>query len=226
MNYDKLIYESRPFKFNDYMSNKYDIVHNELYKDALCSYLNCNIYSLLVEKVLYKLISKFNNFITQYNDVDQFLNFDNIHLEDEFKITEYENITEDMIKFPNIIYNDTNKPFINALIDSIWTDNNCTPICDAFKELDMTEDEQNEYITFIIFNILVLLHTCKLNISNIVHATNISDFIIRYNNSIYVIDEEGQNFISEEDSNSNDEFDEAIFIYEDMIIDNYHIVYT
>lgn len=226
MNYDKLIYESRPVKFNDYMSNKYDIVHNELYKDALCSYLNYSIYSLLVEKVLYKLISKFNNFITQYNDVDQFLNFDNIHLEDEFKITEYENITEDMIKFPNIIYNDTNKPFINALIDSIWTDNNCTPICDAFKELDMTEDEQNEYITFIIFNILVLLHTCKLNISNIVHATNISDFIIRYNNSIYVIDEEGQNFISEEDSNSNDEFDEAIFIYEDMIMDNYHIGYT
>ena len=148
MNYDKLIYESRPVKFNDYMSNKYDIVHNELYKDALCSYLNCSIYSLLVEKVLYKLISKFNNFITQYNDVDQFLNFDNIHLEDEFEITEYENITEDMIKFPNIIYNDTNKPFINALIDSIWADNNCTPICDAFKELDMTEDEQNEYITF------------------------------------------------------------------------------
>ena len=63
MNYDKLIYESRPVKFNDYMSNKYDIVHNELYKDALCSYLNYNIYSLLVEKVLYKLISKFNNFI-------------------------------------------------------------------------------------------------------------------------------------------------------------------
>ena len=78
MNYDKLIYESRPVKFNDYMSNKYDIVHNELYKDALCSYLNYSIYSLLVEKVLYKLISKFNNFITQYNDVDQFLNFDNI----------------------------------------------------------------------------------------------------------------------------------------------------
>ena len=25
MNYDKLIYESRPVKFNDYMSNKYDI---------------------------------------------------------------------------------------------------------------------------------------------------------------------------------------------------------
>ena len=80
MNYDKLIYESRPVKFNDYMSNKYDIVHNELYKDALCSYLNCSIYSLLVEKVLYKLISKFNNFITQYNDVDQFLNFDNTTL--------------------------------------------------------------------------------------------------------------------------------------------------
>ena len=56
MNYDKLIYESRPVKFNDYMSNKYDIVHNELYKDALCSYLNYSIYSLLVEKVLYKLI--------------------------------------------------------------------------------------------------------------------------------------------------------------------------
>ena len=42
MNYDKLIYESRPVKFNDYMSNKYDIVHNELYKDAFGGNLNPN----------------------------------------------------------------------------------------------------------------------------------------------------------------------------------------
>ena len=41
-----------------------------------------------------------------------------------------------------------------------------------------------------------------------------------------MIDENAESFICEEDINSNDELDDAIFIYEDMIMEDYHIGYT
>lgn len=216
MNYDKLIYESKPVKFQDYISNKYDIVHNELYKDALYNYLKDRIYNLLVKQVLFQLLSKFNNFITQYNDVNQILNFDHIPLNNnEFKIIEYENITDDMLTFEG---NESN--FVFELLESIKEDHNCKSIIDAFKTLDFQEDEQEQYIKFIIVNVLVLLHTCESNILNIANITSISNFIIRYDNSIYMVDENSEFFLSDE------EIPNAIFIYEDMIKDDYHIGYT
>lgn len=226
MNYDKLIYESRPVKFDDYMMNKYDIVHNELYKDALYNYLSNRIYSLLVEDVLYNLITKFNNFITNYND-GELLNFDTLGLSNEYEILEFEDIARltASSNFP-----EETKKFVNQLVVSIWEDPNCESICKAFKDLDLTSEEQDNYILFILYNILVLLYTCKTNITSIIpsigNISNISDFIIRYDNSIYMIDEEAENFICEEDANNNEEFDEAVFIYEDMIIKDYHIGYT
>jgi hypothetical protein len=33
--YNDVIYNSRPVKLDDYLSDKYNIVHNELYNDAL-----------------------------------------------------------------------------------------------------------------------------------------------------------------------------------------------
>lgn len=33
--YDDMLYDSRPVQFNEFMSNKYNIIHNELYNDAL-----------------------------------------------------------------------------------------------------------------------------------------------------------------------------------------------
>lgn len=34
-NYNNLIYDNSPVKFNDYISNKYNIIHNELFNNAL-----------------------------------------------------------------------------------------------------------------------------------------------------------------------------------------------
>ena len=35
MYYNNLLYESRPVKFKDFIDNKYNIVHQQLYEDAL-----------------------------------------------------------------------------------------------------------------------------------------------------------------------------------------------
>ena len=228
MNYDNLIYESGPVKFSDYISNKYNIVHLELYEDALYKYLYDFIYKLLVEKVLYSLISKFNNFITDYNDYDELINYDEVKTildidNGEFRIINLNEITEDMISCNNDEHNHNGSNFISQFVNSIWEDNNCKTICEAFKELDMFKNEQDLYITFVLFNLLVLLYTCKVNISKIFNLAPISDFIIKYNNSIYIIDENGESFICTED-NVNDY--EAIFILENMVKEQYHIGYT
>ena len=41
--YDKIMYENGPIKFSDYVSNKMDIVHNELYIEALYEYWKDNM---------------------------------------------------------------------------------------------------------------------------------------------------------------------------------------
>ena len=38
-NYNDLIYKSRPVKFDEYMNNKYNKIHNQLYLDALNKFL-------------------------------------------------------------------------------------------------------------------------------------------------------------------------------------------
>ena len=38
--YDDMLYDSRPVQFNEFMSNKYNIIHNELYNDALNKFCN------------------------------------------------------------------------------------------------------------------------------------------------------------------------------------------
>ena len=38
--YDDMLYDSRPVQFNEFMSNKYNIIHNELYNDALNKFYN------------------------------------------------------------------------------------------------------------------------------------------------------------------------------------------
>lgn len=45
-NYNDLMYDSSPVKFNDYVTNKYNIIHKELYEEALKKlfiYLNIDI---------------------------------------------------------------------------------------------------------------------------------------------------------------------------------------
>ena len=38
--YDDMLYENRPASLNEFLSNKYNNVHNELYKSALDKYIH------------------------------------------------------------------------------------------------------------------------------------------------------------------------------------------
>lgn len=231
MNYDKLIYNTRPVKFNDYINNKYDIVHTELYEDALEKFLNNYMYETIMGSNLYNILNVFNNFLTEFNDdeIDEFIiyiqnkddqsSIENFHIYTDEEIEDILN-TEDENEVKH-------KEYFNRLVEYILEDENTINIRNAFDELDMNRERQITYLKYILFNMIVLLYSIKNdlknNISDITQISDISDFIIKYKNSIYVINEEETDFIVSENDIDNEEF---IFIYEDIIKNDYHIGYN
>ena len=223
MNYDKLIYNTRPVKFNDYINNKYDIVHAELYEDALQRFLDSHIYETIMGVNLYNILNVFNNFLTEFNDdkIDDFVMYvQSQYTEDGFHIFDEEEID-------NILNGDVqdHKTYFNRLVKYILESDDTINIRNAFDELDMNQESQENYLKYILFNMIVLLYSVKSNLQSkdIVQISDISDFIIKYKNSIYVINEEETDFIASEQDIDNDEF---VFIYEDTIKNDYHIGYN
>lgn len=53
--YNDLMYDSRPVKFDEFMTDKYNKVHNELYNDALSKYLNKGILRKIDPNFMYEL---------------------------------------------------------------------------------------------------------------------------------------------------------------------------
>ena len=206
MNYDKLIYNTRPVKFNDYINNKYDIVHAELYEDALQRFLHSHIYETIMGVNLYNILNVFNN-LSQYTD-------DGFHIFDEEEI---DNILNEDVQ--------DHKTYFNRLVKYILESDDTINIRNAFDELDMNQESQENYLKYILFNMIVLLYSVKSNLQSkdIVQISDISDFIIKYKNSIYVINEEETDFIASEQDIDNEEF---VFIYEDTIKNDYHIGYN
>ena len=69
--YNDVIYDSRPVKLDDFISNKYNIVHNELYNDGLNKFLKHHISSYINWKFLYNMFSIMNansDYVTAFND--------------------------------------------------------------------------------------------------------------------------------------------------------------
>ena len=66
--YDNMLYESRPTSINEFLSNKYNNVHNELYNNALNKY----IYEIIDKYINYDFIYNFYQYIslTSYNSYD------------------------------------------------------------------------------------------------------------------------------------------------------------
>ena len=223
MNYDKLIYNTRPVKFNDYINNKYDIVHAELYEDALQRFLHSHIYETIMGVNLYNILNVFNNFLTEFNDdkIDDFVMYvQSQYTDDGFHIFDEEEID-------NILNGDVqdHKTYFNRLVKYILESDDTINIRNAFDELDMNQESQENYLKYILFNMIVLLYSVKSNLQSkdIVQISDISDFIIKYKNSIYVINEEETDFIASEQDIDNEEF---VFIYEDTIKNDYHIGYN
>lgn len=226
MEYNDLIYESGPVKFSDYVSNKYNIVHNMLYKNALHNYFHTYIKDLVMKNLLYGLFSCMHNCLTQYNDDETMINLEVKENNEPFKIYKIDELEHI-----------TNKNYILQLINYI---NNSEFSDEINNVLDMVVENENDtynYISYLVTNILSLVYDLKYKINQITHLSNIneefqynyntindqfSDFIIRYKNSLYIIGENDDNengLILFNTELSNDE----IFIYEDQLKSNYHL---
>lgn len=66
--YNDVIYNSRPVKLDDYLSDKYNIVHNELYNDALGKFLKNYISKYINWEFLYHMFTLINS-EDNYNDI-------------------------------------------------------------------------------------------------------------------------------------------------------------
>lgn len=65
--YNDVLYESTPVSVNDYLSDKYNIVHNELFNDALDKYIKSYVSKYVNGVLLYNIFKLFNT----YSDYDE-----------------------------------------------------------------------------------------------------------------------------------------------------------
>ena len=234
MQYDSLIYNSGPTNIKDYVNNRYNIVHNQLYEDALHNYVYNFTKDIIMKQLLYNLFNCMNNCITPYNDEENIINIQRIN---ELKNNQlYRIFTIEEIKENNLY----NTEYINLLNTYMNENGYDLKIQDVFNLLCIDENNKNDYITYIIVNIVSLIYDIKQNIKNTINYqldinNDFSDFIIRYKNTLYIINENTDitslNELTEEDLQNNlllytEKSDNEIFIYEDQYKMDYHIGYN
>ena len=83
--YDEMIYQSRPVKFDEFISDKYNKVHVELFNDALNKYYNSLVFNLINHKFMFEFLKLFEN--TYDDDYNIFYNnfYQNVLLSDYIK---------------------------------------------------------------------------------------------------------------------------------------------
>lgn len=83
--YDEMIYQSRPVKFDEFISDKYNKVHVELFNDALNKYYNSLVFNLINHKFMFEFFKLFEN--TYDDDYNVFYNnfYQNVLLSDYIK---------------------------------------------------------------------------------------------------------------------------------------------
>lgn len=67
--YDDMLYENRPASLNEFLSNKYNNVHNELYKSALDKYIHSLVDKYITTELIYECF-KLMSQIDAYNEDD------------------------------------------------------------------------------------------------------------------------------------------------------------
>ena len=83
--YDEMIYQSRPVKFDEFINDKYNKVHVELFNDALNKYYNSLVFNLINHKFMFEFLKLFEN--TYDDDYNVFYNnfYQNVLLSDYIK---------------------------------------------------------------------------------------------------------------------------------------------
>ena len=125
--YDDMIYESSPVSLHEFITNKYNAVHDELYNYALDKYIYEVINKSLTPIVLYKCCSiVFNN--DNNINIDSFLK--SLSLKKDIFLKEFKDITTNELQRVADIVNsnidslDSNHNIILSIIDKIFGINN------------------------------------------------------------------------------------------------------
>ena len=151
--YDDLLYENRPATLNEYINNKYNIVHNELYNSALNKYIHSLVDKYISSQFIYefyKLMSKIESYNENYI------------------------IWEDI--YNRIFLNEENTPIINNMLNDLSIDRSI-----LFKLLyDSTIDKLNKVKTKIVNFYRDDNYDLISIIKGITEISNIKDFRIAY----------------------------------------------
>lgn len=231
MQYNDLLYSSEPNNIKDYISDKYNIVHNQLYEDALHNYVYEYSKKIVMKDILYNLFVCMNNCLTTYNDINEIVNLyttdeqPGIYIDNEHK----KSFNIFSIEESSAI---VNKNYITKLINYI--NYNCPSINSVFNELSITNDmNKRKYINYIVVNVISLMEDIKNEIiknkrnikykqnTNLYDSPTFSDFIIRYNNSLYILGENNDLILFEPEQNNN--LASEVFIYEEQYKLDFHI---
>jgi len=151
--YDDMLYENRPASLNEFLSNKYNNVHNELYKSAL-------------NKFILSLVSKYvtKDFLYECFEL----------------LSEIDAYTEDEIIFENIYENifskEDNSPLINYMLEELSIDR-----VSFFKTLyETTVNKLNSVKTKLINFYRDENYDIKSAIKGISEISDIQDFRLAY----------------------------------------------
>ena len=151
--YDDMLYENRPASLNEFLSNKYNNVHNELYKSALDKFILSLVSKYVTEKFLYECFELLSE-IDAYD-------------ENEIK---FENIYE------NIFSNEDNSPLINYMLKELSIDR-----VSFFKVLyETTVNKLNSVKTKLINFYRDENYDIKSAIKGITEIADIHDFRLAY----------------------------------------------
>lgn len=153
--YDDMLYETRPVSLNEFLSNKYNNVHNELYNSALNKY----IINLIDKHFTSKLLYEYYNLLSQLNVYEESeIIFDEVYqsLFSNIELTPYinnmlEDLCIDRYMFFKIMYDTTVEKLNtvkNKLLKFYQDDNkNWLPIIDGLNEISDIKDFRFTYIS-------------------------------------------------------------------------------
>ena len=220
MLYNSVLYKNRPVKFIDYVNNKYDIVHNKLYNDALNKYLLHFINSKVSGKFIYRIFELISNYFGTHNIV----NDEEIKLDEILDYEQFNNLHNTYINIDDVDKYILNTDYVMDLVNVLSQDASITKI---FNELQLLESNKTSYIKYLFINIMYIIDKIKKSISNIdglsdiVNISNISDFTFIYNNVTYIITEDNELISTEDLVDPN-----IIFITEQIYKEDIHIGYN
>ena len=221
MLYNSILYKNRPIKYQDYISNKYNIIHRKLYDDALNKYIRSYINDIISGKFMHRIFQMFNIYFSEHTDKTE---------EDIIDYTEtFDKITGlSIIPMSDILNNEQySKESMQELIDTIYEDE---LIKKTIDNLQIYTNNKKKYIKYVIVNILYFVYCLKRSLANIsnfadiINIADISDFIITYKESCYMIAEDNDDNLTliQTEYTTKD----IMFIYEYINKGDIHIGYT